>query len=806
MKRVRIQVLAKIRILKAHLKYPNNQSRILFNIHLLAMATYASTTNPFIEPNETQQSSLIPNHQEPSGQRDSQRQYRKSTPGMARPQKSLDELNRQQKAKNEDDLLLDEAPSKPGEHTLDSIDTSLDDNNNNTISMSNLQAGVTLEATGEQVGDTEAGLKDTPPSTAEATNMATTTLLVDEDVELEIGRTCTRLVEQAARLSVLDRLAPVDEEKDGLEPTSGSIVSPPAPNDEDPANSPETPCQNLVVTPAKRMQVVVNDDGDDDDEDDGDEDKVLADGSNGSASDKIGPSKSGRPQMESTSRQHQHIELMKKLRLQLRDLERYAYERGELEQVPPSILAERQSVILDKLRKRLSLNLDKDKIEKLELEELKKQVDEEINQLIDPLITKEHLLNQLKTQLTDLERYISHLHGAIGKSPTDKNADCSCSLHGCSSSISSSSVSSSASSTYSHSPAANNNHDLSRSVLNSDTLPKTSRLIRGLMAQLICSDIKIQEAMKLEGELIKERKGLKGLGSEDFSKKKATSGRSTTVTTKPPQFHDGAAWTLHIDRVILSTDSLTNLFSLTPKKKQNGNELIGRQATTATQQHQVDESLVESVVRRQLVPAMKDLLAYGLIDPSSMPTRSSYVSYLIDPYYLLTSFSCLPGSHVKSDTNDQASLPPEKVHIWNIIEDYYESRNEVNFRTSSVKTLSQSFNLTPSMEGPIKITSKQALLIAIDDIIGRLAKRKPNGPESHFKLFVYTALNQGKLSTWTRIIFRNKSILKKYYHDFSFVNQPDKMDKFLATIEALSQFTFNIDTDTESTDQFVSAF
>lgn len=338
------------------------------------------------------------------------------------------------------------------------------------------------------------------------------------------------------------------------------------------------------------------------------------------------------------------------------------------------------------------------------------------------------------------------------------------------------------------------------------------------MAQLICSDIKIQEAMKLESEFVKDKRSLKGGGSQasigqDSAKKKAQSmeaGSAKSAITKSPQFYDGAAWTLHIDRVILATDSLTNLFSLTPKKKQKSDELR-RQITitpinTIQQQHQANESLVESVVRRQLVPAVKELLAYGLIDPSSMPTRSSYASFLIDPYYLLTSFSCLPGSQVRSEANEQAGLPMEKVHVWNIIEDYYESRNEVNFRNSSVKTLSQSFNLTPSMEGPIKITSKQALLIAIDDIICRLAKRKPNGPESHFKLFVYTALNQGKLATWIRIIFRNKSILKKYYHDFSFVSQPEKMDKFLATIEALSQFTFNIDTDTESNDQFVSAF
>lgn len=115
------------------------------------------------------------------------------------------------------------------------------------------------------------------------------------------------------------------------------------------------------------------------------------------------------------NKRNQHIELIRKLRLQLKDLEKYAFERGELDQLPASVLAERQSVILDTLKDKLSLRISISEIEKLETDELKKQIDKEIHDLIDPLITKENLLNQLKTQLIDLERYIDHLHGTLGK-------------------------------------------------------------------------------------------------------------------------------------------------------------------------------------------------------------------------------------------------------------------------------------------------------------------------------------------------------------------------------------------------------
>lgn len=501
--------------------------------------------------------------------------------------------------------------------------------------------------------------------------------------------------------------------------------------------------------------------------------------------------------------QHQHIELIKKLRLQLRDLERYAYERGELEEAPPSVLAERQTVILDSLKRKLPLNIDEDRIERLELEELKSQVDKEISELIDPLITKDHLLNQLKTQLTDLERYISHLHETLGKNIDRRaiaGADCSCQVHGC---LTPSHLTKSSSVTFKTLGATGDNtedmgqREASSTLMDNETLPKTSRLIRGLMAQLICSDIKIQEAMKMKkdyakypGNAVQCAGPKEGFVCQGDDNSEQTTGLRNNTTIKAPQFHDGAVWTMHIDRVVLATDSLTNLFGIEP----NGcnTKPDGEEQRAAKQQ--VDESLVESVVRRQLVTAMRDLLAYGLIDPHSAP-RSSYRSFLFDPYYIISSLTCLPGTQ-SYDQQDTTSLPQDKIHVWNVIEDYFNSHNEPEFKTSSVKTLSQSFNLTPSPGGPIKLTSKQGLLIALDDIIERLARSKPNGPESHFKMFVYTALNHGKLASWIRIIFRSKSVLRKFYHNFSFVNQPDKMDKFLQVIDALNQIEFRLNTDT----------
>lgn len=653
------------------------------------MATYASTTNPFI----TKSKNLLKNGLEGP--------VTKVAPGMARPQNILVELNKKKDA----NLLLSHEDSQSGQTDV-SKDVALDENGNKSSMQNENKQDNKVTGNDEQQNSNVSSL---------------------EDVEDEIAKTCQSLVEIATRLSL-------EESED---------------------NETKNELQTKSNLENRRNDIVEN--SDEDDGQDGDD-----------VTGEVFKLNEKAP-MEQDNRRYQHIELIKKLRLQLRDLERYAYERGELKHVPLSVLAERQTVVIETLKEKLSLNIDKDAIEKLELNELKKQVDKDINDLVDPLITKEYLLSQLKTQLTDLERYISHLHGTMGKNANKR--DCLCQFHGCSSSLS---------------PINSDHHQSTRnlmrgaSLITNDTLPRTSRLIRNLAAQLICSDIKVQESAKKEQMIAEMSKKCQDVNKQNFSQ----------VLVKAPQFHDGAAWTLHIDKVILATDSLMNLFNLEPQY-QRSNE------------RPTDEALVESVVRRQLVPAIKDLLTYGLIDPSSFSRSTSYTSFLFDPYYLLSSLTCFPSS-LKS-TNDRDTLD-DKIHVWNVIEDYYKSRNEPNFKQSSVKTLSQSFNLTPSMDGPIKITSKQALLIAVDDIIERLAKCKPNGPDSHFKAFVYTALIQGKLGTWLRLVFKNKSVIKKYYHNFSFVSQPEKMDKFLATIEVLSQNDFKLHTDMEPVDQFVSAF
>ncbi|KAK7868724.1 hypothetical protein R5R35_002529 [Gryllus longicercus] len=122
-------------------------------------------------------------------------------------------------------------------------------------------------------------------------------------------------------------------------------------------------------------------------------------------------------------------ELISQLKTQLEDLEKYAYETGEAG-LPQSVIMERQRVIIDQLKGKL--NLDVDDMSQMSVEDLRHQVDCAISQLINPLRMKEHLVTQLKTQISDLERFIEFLQGEGTPDVPSKRKDCvcKCAIHG----------------------------------------------------------------------------------------------------------------------------------------------------------------------------------------------------------------------------------------------------------------------------------------------------------------------------------------------------------------------------------------
>lgn len=121
-------------------------------------------------------------------------------------------------------------------------------------------------------------------------------------------------------------------------------------------------------------------------------------------------------------------ELITQLKSQLEDLETYAYETGDVEELPTSKQIEKQKVVLEQLTNTLDLPIDK--LDRLSTEELRQVVDHAVGQIVNPAKVKEKLVGQLKTQITDLERFIDFLQGeAASPGPLGKER-CTCSVHG----------------------------------------------------------------------------------------------------------------------------------------------------------------------------------------------------------------------------------------------------------------------------------------------------------------------------------------------------------------------------------------
>ncbi|GMT35935.1 hypothetical protein PFISCL1PPCAC_27232, partial [Pristionchus fissidentatus] len=98
-------------------------------------------------------------------------------------------------------------------------------------------------------------------------------------------------------------------------------------------------------------------------------------------------------------------ELIDKLKEQLNDLERYAYESGEGD-LPSTVIIQKQKSVLENLSQKIDLNIE---IDTMSQAEITRTVEEALKQLINPFKQKEQLVEQLQTQITDLERFVSFL-------------------------------------------------------------------------------------------------------------------------------------------------------------------------------------------------------------------------------------------------------------------------------------------------------------------------------------------------------------------------------------------------------------
>ncbi|XP_077020390.1 RUN domain-containing protein 1 [Tamandua tetradactyla] len=122
-------------------------------------------------------------------------------------------------------------------------------------------------------------------------------------------------------------------------------------------------------------------------------------------------------------------ELILQLKTQLDDLETFAYQEGSYDSLPQSVVLERQRVIIDELIKKLDMNLNED-ISLLSTEELRQRVDAAVAQIVNPARVKEQLVEQLKTQIRDLEMFINFIQDEVGTPLQTDGGHCECKTGG----------------------------------------------------------------------------------------------------------------------------------------------------------------------------------------------------------------------------------------------------------------------------------------------------------------------------------------------------------------------------------------
>ncbi|KAF6299588.1 RUN domain containing 1 [Rhinolophus ferrumequinum] len=122
-------------------------------------------------------------------------------------------------------------------------------------------------------------------------------------------------------------------------------------------------------------------------------------------------------------------ELILQLKTQLDDLETFAYQEGNYDSLPQSLVLERQRVIIDELIKKLDMNLNED-ISSLSTEELRQRVDAAVAQIVNPARVKEQLVEQLKTQIRDLEMFINFIQDEVGSPLQADGEHCECKASG----------------------------------------------------------------------------------------------------------------------------------------------------------------------------------------------------------------------------------------------------------------------------------------------------------------------------------------------------------------------------------------
>ena len=388
-----------------------------------------------------------------------------------------------------------------------------------------------------------------------------------------------------------------------------------------------------------------------------------------------------------------HADLIQQLKGQLEELESYAYESGEAI-VPSNMLLERQRIVMEQLKSRLNLNMDN--IVKLSEEELKAEVDSAVGSIVNPLKMKSHLVNQLMTQINDLEMFIQFLQRESSTmAPTDCQ-DCGCSKH-----------------------AQGHDHDEGHDGGKKQPHHHRRKRTQSEQEEIHNRTVNIlQKAMAvLQLTAVSQFGCGGGLGSkEQFYK--------NTLKQTPKGNHYGDLRA----RLEVAVDHMLDACSQVESKSTCSD------ADESQPEYLMRSTLLNIIVRRELTSSIRDLMQHGLCEQSRGGVN------------LVPFLGCMSGRRNRGG----GPLDPENEvknvqHAWDIVLYYYNIKRGKEFNAAPQRKLSQSFGLDLTGGGgggsgdAAGTNHKQTLLTAVGQIISSHGLYK-RSPDAHFKAFICAGL------------------------------------------------------------------
>uniref|UniRef100_A0A0K0G4V7 RUN domain-containing protein n=1 Tax=Strongyloides venezuelensis TaxID=75913 RepID=A0A0K0G4V7_STRVS len=473
-------------------------------------------------------------------------------------------------------------------------------------------------------------------------------------------------------------------------------------------------------------------------------------------------------------RKHQNI-LIEKLRNQLGDLEKFAYETGSGE-LPSTEIMNRQRIVLEKLTEKLQLNLD---IEEIKDDQMFERVDDALQNVICPIVEQEKLVEQLTTQIVDLERFVNFLQ-------IEKEANLN-------SERSSSQV-------YENNEKNNEYYDNSLKAFTSTPMQIMNVDKRSNLTNFLT----FGSGRKFEKNELKNT--IKGNHYGDVRAK-----MELIVASLKDLMEEHSILFLEQDELCIpdvSNDKNKNFSfgsidyddEVFPIRRSVTSEVLSTPSICSEEMPELfdkNDSKIVLMIRKEFCGALKDLLMHGVKNIPSKPSDSKgiFMSTITGTLNTIGCSSKKNRQYSRIAAGESKAVNDIKItkinHIWDVIMFYFYSKHAHILEDIQVRKLSQSFNLE-NVSGKT-VTSKQLLLTTIENIMTSHTRLK-RSPDSMWKAFVCASLNKKILPAWIRMIFRTRVVVECCYYSWSYIARTGCEDIY-SLLESLHKFQFRLPVD-----------